>query len=259
MEHETNSDKQGMGDLRNFLDRLESKYEHEDNEALGYVDLGAFVMGSVYSVNGDGAELIPAFVPTRHELEELGEYWMRRLQNIEVDYFFTGQTGSTEIRIPPFATRRLCRIENAIGADSMKEIVDRVERESRAKLGKRLWRIFVDGTKEERDAVVEETYRKLDEQPGAPGYAVKHLGALAMSALPELGNRELSAALRSAADGIERGEYQAERCDHDWVDTEKREKSGQPRTSGAGGLQRCGRCKALRLRAADREQPDQSV
>ena len=84
-------------------------------------------------VNGPGAREVPDFLPTRTELLELAKYW--ELISLDTEYFVfaTGQTGSTEIRLIPYAERRVARIVELLGDDAVKAV-----REVRNEFAKRV-------------------------------------------------------------------------------------------------------------------------
>ena len=77
-------------------------------------------------VNGDEAREIPEFTPTRHELLELVKYWTREATETRFFCWANQQSGSTEIRLIPFASRRVGRIAELIGEDEVNQAVDTV-------------------------------------------------------------------------------------------------------------------------------------
>jgi hypothetical protein len=50
---------------------------------------------------------------------------------------------------------RIGRIESLLGAEVLDEVSERVWNEHRARMGEEDWRVFTNGTPEERDAVVQ--------------------------------------------------------------------------------------------------------
>ena len=123
-----------------------------DNRDLGELRGGGVTIGSVDEVNGPGAEEIAAFVPTRHELLLLARYWAERAVGTEFKVFLTAQTGSTEIRIQPYAWARINRIGSLLG-DCVEKIVEEVYEQFGTHQNSRFWQAFLHGTKEERNAV----------------------------------------------------------------------------------------------------------
>jgi hypothetical protein len=119
-----------------------------DSEGLGAV---GGMIGGVDEVNGTGALEASGFVPTRHELAVIAEYWLRELLDIEFFSFCFGQTGSRELRLCPFAARRLGRIESILGETVVEGIERKVYSEQRAKVDPRLWKMFLNGERPQRD------------------------------------------------------------------------------------------------------------
>tara|TARA_B100000315_G_scaffold2694_1_gene2559 strand:- start:85 stop:462 length:378 start_codon:yes stop_codon:yes gene_type:complete len=91
---------------------------------------GFGVIGWVEEINGQGAEEVSEFIPTRHELEQLAEYWYTQYLEIERWEDMTQSTGSTELRLKGFATQRVNRIELLIG----QEAVDRAYQSAKRSL-----------------------------------------------------------------------------------------------------------------------------
>ena len=87
---------------------------NSDNDLL----LPMGVCGSVDEVNGPGAAEIPDFVPTRHELLQLLNFWVKEALDYEYFEFLYAQTGSTELRLIPYAWRRVNRIGELLGEES---------------------------------------------------------------------------------------------------------------------------------------------
>ena len=95
-----------------------------DDKQLEPIGNARLIIGSVYEVNGDGAQEIPEFVPTRNELLELVKYWTQVATKVAWFDWIYGQTGSTEIREQHFARLRVDRIAKLIGEDEVNEAVD---------------------------------------------------------------------------------------------------------------------------------------
>jgi hypothetical protein len=142
-------------------DMNERNVVNADNDCLG--EFAGFI-GHVDEVNGSGALEIPAFVPTRGELLQLVRYWYERILDIQWFWYMYGQTGSMEIRLEPFAHRRISRIADLIGQKAVDEVVEKTTEEFRKGIDAETWRIFTDGTREEReeyaDQIDREDYRR---------------------------------------------------------------------------------------------------
>jgi hypothetical protein len=148
-----------------------------DNERVLPSRGGGFIIGHVDEVNGPGATEVAEFVPTRHELIQLVKYWTERIVERQYQYFLTGCSGSSDIRLEPYAWRRVGRIAGLLG----KKRVNRVLREVRASYAenqdKELWEIFTKGTPEQQEAVSAEMHRQV----GA-WYEIRRLGEKAKTA-----------------------------------------------------------------------------
>lgn len=138
-------------------------FPNVDNSNLGDVGGGGIKIGSVYEVNGPGAEEIAGFVPTRHELLLLVRHWAETAVGTEFKVFWTAQTGSTEIRLQPYAWNRINRIGNLLG-NCVEKIVEEVYEEYGRGQDPRVWQVFLYGTQEERKAVQDEIQKRLEEQ-----------------------------------------------------------------------------------------------
>jgi hypothetical protein len=137
-----------------------------DNQGLGEEFFGPFTVGYVDEVNGLGAEEVQGFVPTRHELIELAKYWAKVDLEIAWSCFCSMGNGGREIRLGPFAWRRVERIAALLG-DVVYAAVDEVREDFGKSIDRREWNIFLNGTPEEKEAVQEEIYREIFGDQGA--------------------------------------------------------------------------------------------
>ena len=122
-----------------------------DSEGLGAFVGDNHVVGAVDEVNGEGALEVNEFVPTRHELSILARYWLEKVLTINFDWFYYRQTGSSEMRVKPYAYRRLARIERILGADAIESLDREVMSQRAAKVEPWLWKMFVEGEEPARD------------------------------------------------------------------------------------------------------------
>jgi hypothetical protein len=74
-------------------------------------------VGWVDEVHGKGAIEEAGFVPTRHELLQLLQYWYERISETSFFQFYYSQVGSAENNVVDFAKRRISRIEQVLGHD----------------------------------------------------------------------------------------------------------------------------------------------
>ena len=96
---------------------------------------GNCIIGLCPEINGSDAVACPEYIPTRHELLELVRYWHDKLLGIQVDWFFTGQSGSYESRMLAYAGRRLDRIATVIGKEATDKVVAEVEAACQKRMG----------------------------------------------------------------------------------------------------------------------------
>jgi hypothetical protein len=145
------------------FDEFVPAVRNADNDLLGAMHGRGFTVGGVDEVNGHGAEEIHGFSPTRHELIQLVKHWATVVVEIEYFWFCFQQTGSSEIRLRPFAWRRISRIAEALG----QEVVDKAVAEAIEEYGKgqdaRAWQVFRRGTPEEQHELQEEIGREMGE------------------------------------------------------------------------------------------------
>ncbi len=99
--------------------------------------------GSVDEVNGPGAEEIQGFTPTRHELIQLVKFWAEEKIDLEYFYFLYAQTGSTEIRLGPFASSNNHLVQ-ILGEDEVNRVIDEVHAKFKRErnISDREWDIF---------------------------------------------------------------------------------------------------------------------
>ncbi len=139
--------------------------ENADNKHFMPRDVGIGFIGCVDEVNGNGAAEVSGFVPTRHELLQLVEYWERVVLKIGFwQWFITGVVGSSDRRLREFALCRIDRIWNLLGKEEVKPAIDRVYAKFEKDVDPRLWNIFLHGDDAQWKAVQEETYRQLGEE-----------------------------------------------------------------------------------------------
>ncbi len=141
-------------ELKTYLSAIEEQQKsrtecNPDSEGLGAIPAGPCLIGCVDEVNGKSAEEIPAFVPTRHELIQLVKYWIKEVLDLDFWWFLSQTTGSTEIRVRPFAIRRINRIADAVGDDQVRKAVRDVTDEYAQKASRDEWIVFQYGTAEE--------------------------------------------------------------------------------------------------------------
>jgi hypothetical protein len=132
-----------------------------DSEGLGWYGNDRIVIGCVDEVNGPGSVEVPGYPTTRHELIQLVKYWATVRIDLDFSYFVDGQTGSSEIRLGPFAGRRIARIAEAIGQEEIAKAVNEAYDEFGKGCDPRTWRVFRTGTPEERQLLQGEIARAM--------------------------------------------------------------------------------------------------
>ena len=100
-------------------------------------------------VNGRGAQEIPAFNATRHELLQLVKYWQTALVDSQYFAFLYNTIGSRDLRLQPFCNKRISRIAELVGEEAVTEAVRDAENEFGKKQDPRAWAIFCHGTADE--------------------------------------------------------------------------------------------------------------
>ena len=87
-----------------------------------------FAIGVVAGVNDRGARLVPGLTLSLEQLADLARYYSEELYDIAFEWEAFQQTGSTEIRMLPFAKRRLAAIKRAMGPDHFARATEDVTR-----------------------------------------------------------------------------------------------------------------------------------
>ena len=96
-----------------------------ESEGLG--PLGGVIGGGISGVNDQSACLVENFKPTLYELEVLARHYLEEARGIEFGGVFLGCSGSIEIRMHPFACRRLATIEAFLGEESFRNAIASTE------------------------------------------------------------------------------------------------------------------------------------
>lgn len=118
--------------------------------------------GFTDEVNGRGAEAIPTFHATRHELLQIVKYWQKALLDSQYFAFLYNTIGSRDLRLRPFAYKRISRIAELVGEEAVTEAVREAESEFAKTVDSRAWHIFCNGTTAEREEFLDEVHGELD-------------------------------------------------------------------------------------------------
>ena len=155
---------------------VEINVANQDNESLHAWGTHRFLVGYVEKVNGSGAEEIPDFVPTRHELLALAKYWVQERLTQEFWCFCTQSSGSTEWRLLRYARLRVERITDLIAGEEVDCAIEEAIAELGGKYGDNIfWSTFIDGGRIED--IADMTARSPDEFASRAG-ARETLGRL---------------------------------------------------------------------------------
>ena len=126
--------------------------ELPDNEDLEPIVTKNMLIGCYSEINGSDAVACPEHVPTRHELLRLAHYWYDRIVSIQTTWFYAQQTGSYESRMLAYAGRRLDRIAEVIGQETVDKVVAEVAADYQKRMGAD-WEVFIHGDDEQWESV----------------------------------------------------------------------------------------------------------
>jgi len=104
---------------------------------------GQFVVGLVDEIVGEGGVEVPEFVAIKYELLVLVRHWATEITDLEFDYFIHTSTGSREWRTKAFAHRRLDRLVQVLGQETVDKAYIEAEEVFRTghKFGDEEWRL----------------------------------------------------------------------------------------------------------------------
>ncbi len=115
----------------------------------------------VDEIVGEGGVEVPGCVVTKYELIQIVKHWAAEIVDQDFSYFLDGCTGSSEWRIREYANRRLNTIAKSIGDAEVTKAFRQVEDDFGKKVDARAWKIFKEGTQEERESFQHEAEEKL--------------------------------------------------------------------------------------------------
>jgi hypothetical protein len=88
-------------------------------------------------------------------------YWATEIIDLDFSFFLYGSTGSSEWRTREYANRRLNTIAKAIGEQEVKKAFGQAEQAFAKGVDQPAWKIFMEGTKEERERFQQEVQEEL--------------------------------------------------------------------------------------------------
>ena len=135
-----------------------------DSEGLGFWSAEIGTVGRVSEVNGAEARDVPEFVPTKHEVIQIAKYWERRRLQIQLWFFVTGQSGSSEWRENFYASRRIDRIAGILPEEELNQALEEVKLDSKqeGKFSDEEWDIFKNGTEEQWKSFQDKMRQELE-------------------------------------------------------------------------------------------------
>ena len=138
--------------------------QNRDNDYLLPLGNERVVIGYVDEVNGNGAIEEPGFVPTRHELLQLVQYWTERVVDIRFFWFCYQQFSSCESRMLSFAQRRISRIAELLGDEIVEKVIEDVYEKLSQRHDPRAWEVFTNGDDDQERAFHDEMGRHMSRQ-----------------------------------------------------------------------------------------------
>jgi hypothetical protein len=156
--------------LMDYVDRIEKSVgSNRDTDGLGIIAIGPSTIGSVDAINGEDGKEVPEFAVTRHELQQLASYWAGERIEQDFDWSLYQCTGSSEWRWSAYINRRLHRLAEVLGSETMRKVWHEavVNFRKHVKLTDEDWRIFTGGTDKEQEAWRGRELARLDGSPSA--------------------------------------------------------------------------------------------
>ncbi len=114
----------------------------------------------------DDHDEVPGFVPTREELLQLVRYWWRTIREIEWCDFLFDEADSSSLRARFYASRRIDRIVDLLGASTVQNVIKEVEVEFSKDKNLKYWRIFISSHEADWEAVLRQVRRESERQLG---------------------------------------------------------------------------------------------
>ena len=105
---------------------------------------------------------VPDFNPTREELIQIIKYWAEEILRMDYESFLDGCWCGSQTHLQIFGVHQINRIKEVLGKEAVKQAISETNTKFAEAQDKRLWDIFVNGTKEQWDAVQEETHKALE-------------------------------------------------------------------------------------------------
>jgi hypothetical protein len=115
-------------------------------------------------IEGESAEEIPVFVPTRHELRLLAWYWHERYLDIAFDVFLIDQISRREKALESFCLKKLDCIAALLGDEEATQIAGQVRASFAKSVNPRHWEVFLTGDEKQREKVQEEILNQITEE-----------------------------------------------------------------------------------------------
>ena len=113
---------------------------------------------------GTNKDEVPEFEPIRQELIEQVKYWAEEALQYEYGSFVNNNYGGSPMYWAAIANHRINRIAATLGDDEVTKAFDEVYAEFGKKQDKRYWDVYLNGSKEQREALQDEIQREFDER-----------------------------------------------------------------------------------------------
>jgi hypothetical protein len=162
----------------------------EDQEFLAAKRVGSgWSVGWQPELHGPLGQSVDGYRATVFELQQMARYWYREWWGIRLWEIYSQQTGSYEIRMRPYAGRRLDRICEAIGEKAFREVTDEVDAETRKQIGEEDWAAINGDDKAAKERLLKRIEAELDRLKNEPDPS-NGSGGPAPSELPSEGQAE---------------------------------------------------------------------
>jgi hypothetical protein len=102
-----------------------------------------------------------SYAVTHNDLLVLARHHARTVLDRLVDFFFTGQTGGSERRERWAAEAELAKLQEVLGEEVIAEVQAEAESDVRRQIGRTHWHLFLNGTQEDRDRVIDDVYGRI--------------------------------------------------------------------------------------------------
>ena len=129
---------------------------------MGPREADPFTIGFAEAIVGEEGLEVLGYVVTRNEILELVRYWATEIFQLDFAYFLYFLY--SEWRTYQYSQPRLNTISELIGGEKVAEACRQAEQAFSRRVDERAWRIFTEGTQEEREQFQKEMDEKMAQQ-----------------------------------------------------------------------------------------------